>query len=403
MKPATPLNLPVIEWSPQGVRAWSPVDHQILEVASFADLKGRIQGPVILALARDAAFMKVIGLPEGNDEDLRRILSMQVGNHFPIGGPEAASGFASSGVKGSDGVKTTVGVIAADTLRTILTELNEAGMKSSWTTLTAWGSQAINSEGVIVEALKGRFGIDVIADGRLVLSRVVPATADIASEVQRSQILAGVKGLPTVQAQRDQSPLATLSSMNPSLSIELPEALALKEKAYADKQRSLAVILVGAALVCAAWMGLDRYDAMSRSAQADQKWAAVLKSTGDMAKRSESSATTLSKADAALKLGFEPAQKLSDALVVLSNLAPEGLWLTGVTMERGKPVQVRGTAMKAEQVTVFMRNLNEQKRFADVKLIFSNNGEIEDESVVQFSLNFHLVGNLPLDSEVLKS
>jgi len=70
--------------------------------------------------------------------------------------------------------------------------------------------------------------------------------------------------------------------------------------------------------------------------------------------------------------------------------------LTGVTLERGKPVQVRGASTDSAGVKQFLEKLNASDRFRDVKLSFANDAKIDDVPVSQFALTATAVGNLPL-------
>ena len=65
-------------------------------------------------------------------------------------------------------------------------------------------------------------------------------------------------------------------------------------------------------------------------------------------------------------------------------------------MERGKHIQIRGTAKTSETVAEYIRALQAEPRFRDVRLVFANNAAIETNQVVQFSVSAFPVGNLPL-------
>ncbi len=75
---------------------------------------------------------------------------------------------------------------------------------------------------------------------------------------------------------------------------------------------------------------------------------------------------------------------------------PEGAWLTGLTWERGKPIQIRGTALNSDLVSELIASLAVNERLRDVELQYANDGEIETTPVVQFNVTAHVVGNLPL-------
>jgi Tfp pilus assembly protein PilN len=81
---------------------------------------------------------------------------------------------------------------------------------------------------------------------------------------------------------------------------------------------------------------------------------------------------------------------------VAANAVPEGVWLTGMSLDRGKPLQIRGSAKTNEQVADYVQQLSSSERLRDVKLVFSNNNTIGDTPIVQFSISAHVIGNYPL-------
>ena len=97
-----------------------------------------------------------------------------------------------------------------------------------------------------------------------------------------------------------------------------------------------------------------------------------------------------------IKRAFEPAQKASDVMTLIANQSPKGLWLTGITFERGKTTFVRGTSKDSAGVSDYLQALTTEERLRDVKLVFANNGDIDKTPVVQFSIQGFAVGNLPL-------
>jgi Tfp pilus assembly protein PilN len=103
---------------------------------------------------------------------------------------------------------------------------------------------------------------------------------------------------------------------------------------------------------------------------------------------------------AAQKRAFEPAQPLSDLAAVVDDSLPPGAWLTGLSIERGKPLQMRGAARTADDVARFMDTLGATSRFRDVKLVFANSARIDETPVVQFSVTAVGVGNLPMPAPV---
>jgi hypothetical protein len=97
-----------------------------------------------------------------------------------------------------------------------------------------------------------------------------------------------------------------------------------------------------------------------------------------------------------LKLAFAPAQKISDVTKVATQLIPKGVWLTALNLERGKLLQLRGSAKTSDSVAQYVGSLSKQSRFRDVRLVFANAGEIEGEKVILFNITAFPVGNLPV-------
>jgi Tfp pilus assembly protein PilN len=115
-----------------------------------------------------------------------------------------------------------------------------------------------------------------------------------------------------------------------------------------------------------------------------------------MLKAEEARGAAAEKVQAAIDRGFHPAQTVTDMMATATNVAPQGVWLTGLAVERGKTLTLRGTATNGDGVTNYQRSLVDEERFRDVKLVVVNNTEIENTPVVQFSFSAFPVGNLPL-------
>src|SRR5262249_35151904 len=87
---------------------------------------------------------------------------------------------------------------------------------------------------------------------------------------------------------------------------------------------------------------------------------------------------------------------LSDLVAVTADSLPPGAWMTGLTIERGKPLQIRGAAKTANDVARCVDALGATRRFRDVKLVFANSARIEEKPAVQFNITAVGVGNLPM-------
>lgn len=75
--------------------------------------------------------------------------------------------------------------------------------------------------------------------------------------------------------------------------------------------------------------------------------------------------------------------------------APEGVWLTGIELERGKPLVVRGTALRAEQAADFVSALGKSPLLEQARLSFANDAELNRRQVVQFGITALVRGNAP--------
>jgi len=120
-------------------------------------------------------------------------------------------------------------------------------------------------------------------------------------------------------------------------------------------------------------------------------------------KASEGEYAKQKKYQTTLQRGLEPAQRLGNTVAYLTNLAPAGIWVTGVNAERGKPISMQGTALNSDAFTAYLQALNSSDRLRNVAMVFTNNAEIQKQPVQQFSLTAFPIGNLPLADPFVKS
>ena len=147
-------------------------------------------------------------------------------------------------------------------------------------------------------------------------------------------------------------------------------------------------------LIGLVWDDRDQNEAVLR--RGEGVWARQLSQLRSIRRTEQGKASEATKVRTALDRAFEPAQSPVDLVNVVAGQLPDGLWLTGFSAERGKPVQVRGTARRAEEVAVLVDRLSVSPRFRDVRLLFANGSKIDETPVVQFSITATAVGNLPL-------
>ncbi|MBX7134920.1 MAG: PilN domain-containing protein [Fimbriimonadaceae bacterium] len=435
MKARDLTGLPIIEWSPTTVRCWLPGSNKVVEAQSLEALKPHLGGAneVIVALSRRTSFVRTTRLPDAAKSEVAKILELQIGGLFPIAANEVSFDFALTGDKNAEGRLAVVGAVKSSTLEALKSELSAQGIQSAAIVPAALGSVMLarslgKPECAVVEECPEGLAIDIISEGELRVSRVVPMPAPdmIDGEVCRSfavaklplspmnggergrggegpiTIAAGGLAYPEADLSVGTPSLAGLSSGTPALNLELRDIVEKREKQRHGRTQRVALLLWVAALLLGAVLWDQRSTEAAVISKGDARWRKRLGTLTTTKNQAQAKLTSIQGMNTALDLGFEPSQRMSDVVRVVSSLAPEGLWLTGVTLERGKPLMLRGTAMNNEAVTRYLEALSGQSRFRDVKLVFANNGQIEKTNIVQFSLTAIVVGNLPLDSEVLK-
>lgn len=421
MKARDMTGLPVIEWSPTAVRLWLPGPNKLIEAQSVEALKPHLNGSgdVIVALSRRTSFVRTTRLPDASKAEVAKILELQIGALFPIPSNEVSFDFAMTGDKNAEGRLAIVGAVKSSTLEALKSELASQGLQAAAIVPAALGSVMLarslgRTECAVVEDCPEGLAIDVISEGELRGSRVVPLPGNevIDGEVSRSfavakvpcaaGIAAGGLTYPEADLTVGTPSLAGLTGGNLALNLELREVVEKREKQRHGRTQRVALLLWVAAFLLGAVLWDQRSTEAAVISKGDARWRKRLGTLQTTKNQAQAKLTSIQSMNTALDLGFEPSQRMSDVVRVVSSLAPEGLWLTGVTLERGKPLMLRGTAMNNEAITRYLEALSGQSRFRDVKLVFANNGQIEKTNIVQFSLTAIVVGNLPLDSEVLK-
>lgn len=392
-------SLPIVEWSPSH------------PTPSGADTAVRV------ALSRRNTFVRTIRIPNVGMGDAERILRVQVPSIVPIPAPEIVYAFRLTNDVSPEGRLASVSAARAEVVRGLYSAFEQAGTKILDIVPAAYGSQLLAqtmglSDVAVVEKGSEGWSIDIVSGSELIYSRVLPLESDfkaLQSEVQRTFSMAGVgpgKVLAAGGARLDfaeySSDLATLELLGRSevaglhVGLELPERIQAREKALINNRARLAVLLWAATLILAVTVLMDRMDA-AKAVQKQQasynKGSRELKSARDLA---VSKNAAINKTVETLDRAFEPAQKASDVVTLVTTLTPPNIWLTGITFDRGKPVQLRGTALDGNAVANYLDLLSGQDRFRDVKLVFANDATIETTQVNQFSISLHAIGNLPL-------
>ena len=407
----------VVEWSPGAVAAYDSHTKRTVRGGSLGEIVGALSSKdVVVAVGRRACFVRSVNVPDAPKADLLQALSLSIGQHVPIGTGDACVDLRLIGEVGPDGRTATLVAMRAADLRTLYDEAKHAGIRIIATLPAAFGSwllangTAVADCAAVSQGAEG-MGVDLIQGGELRYSRALPPNSyngQLAPELARTFSAAGLKAMPTFAAGVDvpsasynveKSPLEALSGTGwtlPGVEFELPEAVQARQKSARAGKSRLAAFLCAGAVLLLGYAYLDWASAEGLvSAQKSKANNEVTTLNGSLSTRqaevdNEKTMVTV------LQRGFQPAQHLTDIAALVSNDLPKGAWLTNISIARGEPIQLRGTAMTSADITTYLKALNAEARLRDVKLVFANNGLIESTPVVQFAITAFPVGNLPL-------
>ena len=413
------LNLPVIEWSPSRVTVYDPQTRHYATGASITEMLPYIgEGKtVVVALSRRSSFVRTVRVPDAPKAQVAQVLKLQLGTLLPIAGHEAAFDFRLTKDANSEGRLAIIAAVQSDTLRQLTRDLKEAGLTAHCIVPTAFGSWLLTRtleipQCAVVEHTPEGLAIDVVADDELRYTRVVPFPTDkeeIEAEICRTFSIAHVPcstivaaagltfhGADTTVATRPLEIFSTplLSKLN--ISIELPEAIEARERKAVTTRARIAILLWVATLTGGLLVFADRADAAAKVRASQSLFVAEMNKLKSKDSSYKIVADDQSKMQSDLQAAFAPAQRMSDILTTIDGAVPQNVWLTGITLERGKQVLIRGTAMTSDQVASYVQTLAAEPRLRDVKLVFANNATIEQTPIVQFSIQAHAVGNLPI-------
>ncbi|HTQ11293.1 MAG TPA: hypothetical protein VMI31_14605 [Fimbriimonadaceae bacterium] len=409
-----PAQKAVVEWSPSHV-SWVGTNHELVTVASLEEAAGQLPSrEIVVAVSRRSAFVRPYRVPNTGKAELRRILEMQIGKIFPIPPSELAFDFHLTHDVGAEGRLAIIAAMRSADLLSMHQQAKSAGLKISQVTLAALGSPLVakgvglDSAAVVHRTAEG-LAIDLVAGGELRYSRVAAAPATsiaIDAEVSRTfaaavmscvpTVAAGGLLLPDAEASTNVWSLETLAGTHVDIDIETSEQILSRERRgqTARLQSSVAVLIVGLAI-----SGFQ-YSRWSKAATAYNQQAGIwAKESSDLNKKlklSISDRDALLNVQKALDTAFHPAQQFSDIISVASNDVTAGIWLTGFSLERGKPLTIRGSALGSQTVVNYQNARRGEDRFRDVKLIGTSDTLVQNTPIVQFSISAFPIGNLPL-------
>lgn len=407
---------PVVEWSAGLIRVYEPESRQTTTVT--ADQAASMLGsrPVIVAISRRAAFVRATRLPDAPKADVARILQLQIDTLFPIGSSDAAIDFMPTEDRSPEGRLAIVAATPSDTLARAKAELRSLNIHQivpaamgAIPLATTLGQPTI---AIVQDSAEG-LTIDLVENGLFKATRIVPqpeSASEIESEVQRSWAMAKGEPSPIAAAggivfdgadfSTPMSTLAALSLEPPDLNLEDPATLALREAKKMQKVKMVAAFTWCLAILFAILIFNDRAAAAAAVAADDKKWSAKTKDIRDAVARANDKVKKLSDQNVVLSSAFEPRQYIGDIGTLMSSMTPQGVWLTGMNIERGKTATVRGVAMTHKGVSDYLETLGSLDRFRDIKLGSMVDGDIDGNAIVNFTISMHVIGNMPLSEDM---
>jgi Tfp pilus assembly protein PilN len=397
----------IIEWDKEWSRVTFTETGQSKEGATLGSIEG-IQGKTaVLLLSRKMILSRVVSLPDAQKSDALVALKMKVGDIFPFQASDLAFDFLPTPSRDNNGRVCQVFAVKTSDIQSALSLTEELNITvhsilPAQATIIGQAANDNLANAIYVERFGDTFNLDVVVDSKLVASKSITTTTyDL--ELQRAAVLApgapvlGV-GIPFDRNEQRLSGIhaTRLFEINPAIDLE-PESYRQKKQ---DKERAKRHRFSYLVFMAGVTIALVAYTNMGDEAEKIAKQKKSLNNKVKLAKLSNESATLerdsyKPQADQ-LKLAFQPAQKMSDVIKLSSMLLPKDAWLSSLSLDRGKPLQIRGTAKNSEAVSAYLKELTKQKRLRDVRLLFANSGDIEGAPVVQFSITAFPVGNLPI-------
>lgn len=400
-----------IEWSQDWVRAANIATGQTAEAASIAELGSILSGmrAAVVGVGRKQVFLKTVRLPKAAPEDLRRVLSVQVGQIFPLPIDQLAFDFIQTTDLNADGLLTLVAAMRADDLRRIRADLQQAGMVPARILPIAMASPAAaahmgSTDALVVEKSLGGLAFDVVEGGILRQSRVVPLDSDADCEAQRTLAAAKAGDLTRITStdvdlpgvrRGAQTSLVVLHEA-PAFGFVLTEDRENAIKQSVSQRTRMATLLLLSSILLLALVWSNHMDAQSQVDKVTADWSRQQARLNTKIKDSTNDAQAATSITGSLHTAFQPAQPVSDIVALVGDSLPSGAWLNSLSVERGKPVNIRGTALTSDQVGQFVQKLGASPRFRDVRLVFANSAIVGKQPVVQFNVNATSVGNLPM-------
>lgn len=402
----------VVEWSPTKV-AW--VDNGYHVADSLQEAAAHLAGNyVVVAVSRRTAFLRAYRVPNTSKAEVARILDVQIGQLVPIQASDISYDFHLTDDLDSEGRLAIVVAMRSSDLLLLHEQAKAAGLHITRVVPSAIGAAFLarklgQPDAAVVHRTAEGLAIDLVRGGELRYSRIAPlpnSSLGIEAEISRTfaaavlpcspTIAAGGLALAEAESATDHWGLENLLDPAIDINIQTPAQKLAIGIAESRRRIRLSLLIFLASLLVFTFAYFRWSDAKAQVDKSTAAWTRILSKSRRI--RDENSRTNAELTDLNRKLsrGFAPAQGLGDIIFVVSNSTPSGLWLTGVSVEKGKAITIRGTAKDSHLISQYQTALVADPRLRDVQLVFANNSKIQDTPVVQFSMSAFPVGNLPL-------
>lgn len=402
----------VVEWSPNGVGFFDngyKTAETLAEAATF--LPGR---NLLVALSRRTAFIRAYRVPNTSRAEVGRILDVQIGQLFPIPSSEVSYDFHLTDDVDQEGRLAIVAAVRSSDLVAMFDQARLAGLNVVQVVPAALGSALLAKQlgqpsGAVVQRLADGLAIDIVSNGELRYSRLTPvpeSALNIEAEVSRTfaaavlpccpTIAAGGLVLPEADATTDRWSIEYLLGASLDIHIQTPAQRAAIELVETRRRTRLALLIFLASLLVLTFAYFRWSDAAALRAKSEATWTREIAQAKRIRDENIKTSSALVDMQGKLQRAFAPAQGIGDVVTIASNAVPSGIWLTGISLERGKALSIRGTAKTSELVAQYQQALIADPRFRDVTLVFATVSKIDEIPVYQFSISAFPVGNLPL-------
>ena len=410
----------VAVWSPSSVTVYDPTARQTVEGSSLAALGSKIPSgrDLVVGISQRNTFIRTLPAPNVARVELARIIQLRLVPLLPVGGHEYVSGFRIGGGTHGDARVAIVGAVRADLLKAVHAQAKEAGLNVRAILPFAFASWLLAKERniadcAVVESFGSSMTIDLVRHGELRYSRAIPVPEtdeEFQGELDLTFRIADVDPLPVLAAggtnvlaeATDPRPLiqqlADIGAIDRWLfSLEPLESTIARESRKRQFIAGRAIAAAAFALVFGAYVALSAHAKLVHNAELSQEYMAQSQKAKDSTDAEAKNYGQVYDSYKVVHDAFHPAQQFSDVIKILGLKCSPESWFTGMTLERGKVLLIRGNAMNLKTVATYVAVLSKNKRFRDVKLVFTHRAMVAKKVVVQFAVSGRVVGNLPLD------